>query len=218
MFTPPKGLGWSIRVPVPFDCFKMIPWKYFHRSFYLNLIEWFIAGYPWSQWLQIGALRYGSLTRYVKLQVAHAPGMPGTFSPSPQVSDTDMHHGTCLTHVPWCMPGSLTSGFLWIRWREKRSWHSRCMRNSQFYVSVKRPMLYPFCLLLVILCTKCGPLCIGVHWKWIIQMARLQLWSNNRFVYHWQRYFYSMQTHFVVLWKAFQMANCISENFACVHI
>ena len=24
----------------------------------------------------------GPLTRYVKLQVAHAPGMPGTFSPA----------------------------------------------------------------------------------------------------------------------------------------
>ena len=28
-----------------------------------------------------------------------------------------MHHGTCVTHVPWCMPGSLTSGFLWKRRR-----------------------------------------------------------------------------------------------------
>ena len=28
-----------------------------------------------------------------------------------------MHHGTCATHVPWCMPGSLTSGFVWSRWR-----------------------------------------------------------------------------------------------------
>ena len=25
----------------------------------------------------------------------------------PLVSDPDMHHGTCVTHVPWCMPGSL---------------------------------------------------------------------------------------------------------------
>ena len=25
-----------------------------------------------------------------------------------EVSDPDMHHGTCVTHVPWCMPGSLT--------------------------------------------------------------------------------------------------------------
>ena len=54
------------------------------------------------------------LTRYVKLR-AHAPGMPGTFSPPPRVSDPDMHHVTCVTQVPWCMPGSLTSGFLWSR-------------------------------------------------------------------------------------------------------
>ena len=52
-----------------------------------------------------------------KIAGAHAPGMPGTFSPSPQVSDPDMHHGTCVTHVPWCMPGSLTSGFLLNRRR-----------------------------------------------------------------------------------------------------
>ena len=35
-----------------------------------------------------------------KIAGAHAPGMPGTISPSPQVSDPDMHHGTCVTHVP----------------------------------------------------------------------------------------------------------------------
>ena len=40
----------------------------------------------------------------------------------------------------WCMSGSLTSGFLWSRWREKRSRPSRCMRNLQFYVSGKWPM------------------------------------------------------------------------------
>ena len=31
---------------------------------------------------------------------AHAPGMLGTFSLPPHVSDPDMHHGTCVTHVP----------------------------------------------------------------------------------------------------------------------
>ena len=45
---------------------------------------------------------------------ADAPGIPGMFSPPPRVSNPDMHHGTCVTHVPWCMPGSLTRGFLWI--------------------------------------------------------------------------------------------------------
>ena len=28
----------------------------------------------------------------------------------PLVKDSDMHHGTCVTHVPWCMSGSLTCG------------------------------------------------------------------------------------------------------------
>ena len=54
-----------------------------------------------------------------KIADAHAPGMPGTFSPRPPVSDPDMHHSTCMTHVPWCMLGSLTNGFLWSRSRGK---------------------------------------------------------------------------------------------------
>ena len=77
---------------------------------------------------------HGPLIRYVKLRVAHAPGM---FSPSPRVSDPDTHHGTRVTYVSWCMPGSLTSGFLSSRWWGKRFLHSRRMRNPQFYVSGK---------------------------------------------------------------------------------
>ena len=75
------------------------------------------------------SMLHGFVARYVKLRVAHAPGMPGTFSPPPRVSDPDMYHGTCVTHVPRCMPESLTRGFLWNRWRGKRSRHSRRMRN-----------------------------------------------------------------------------------------
>ena len=58
----------------------------------------------------------------------------------PRVSDPGMHHGTCMTHVPSCIPGSLTSGFFFNRWRGKRSRHSRRMRNPQLCVSGKRPM------------------------------------------------------------------------------
>ena len=83
----------------------------------------------------------GPLARYVKLRVAHAPGMPGTFSPLPWFSDPAMHHGTCVTHEPWYMAGSLTSGFLWSQWRGKRPRHSWCMRNPQVYISGKRPMV-----------------------------------------------------------------------------
>ena len=58
---------------------------------------------------------HGPLTRYIKLRVTHVPGMPGTFSQlrlqrKPLVSDSDMQHGTCVTHVPWCMSGSFTHG------------------------------------------------------------------------------------------------------------
>ena len=56
---------------------------------------------------------HGPLSRYVKLWIVHAPGMPETFSPPPQISVPDMHHDTFVTRVAWCVPGSLTSGFLW---------------------------------------------------------------------------------------------------------
>ena len=81
----------------------------------------------------------GPLARYVKL-----PEKPGTFSPPPRVSNPDMHHGTCVTHVHWCMPRTLTSGFCWSGWRGKRSQHSQRMHKPQFYVSGKRPMVRRF--------------------------------------------------------------------------
>ena len=46
-----------------------------------------------------------------------------------------MHYGTCVTHVPWCMSGSLTrSG------RENVRSIPGDMRIPQFYVSGKKPM------------------------------------------------------------------------------
>ena len=56
--------------------------------------------------------RHGPFIRYNKLQVAHAPGMSATY---PMHGGQPSRHAS--THVPWCMPGSLTSGFLWSRWR-----------------------------------------------------------------------------------------------------
>ena len=98
--------------------------------------------YGICEWGQLECLPHRPLARYAKLRVAHAPGMPGTFSPPQRFSDLDMNHGTCVTHVPWCMPGSIFSGFLWSWWRGKRSRNSRRMRNPQFYVSGKRSMTY----------------------------------------------------------------------------
>ena len=58
----------------------------------------------------------GPLTRYVKVWVAHAPGMPGTFSPATDfktkllVSDPGMHHGTCVYEPvrPYSIDAALT--------------------------------------------------------------------------------------------------------------
>ena len=95
--------------------------------------------------IQLAPIRFwragnGPLTRYGNLRVAHAPGMPETFSPPPRVSNPDVHQCTCVTHVPWCMPGLLTSGYIRSHWRRKCSRHSRRMRNTQYSVSGKRPM------------------------------------------------------------------------------
>ena len=81
----------------------------------------------------------GPLARYVKLRVAHAPGMLGTFSPPPLVSDSDMYHGTCATHVPWCMPRSLTRGFLWSRWWGKPSRRLGACVTGDFTFLVRGP-------------------------------------------------------------------------------
>ena len=66
--------------------------------------------------------------------------MPGKCSLPPWVSECEMDHGTCVPLVPWCIPGSLTSCFLWSRWLGKHARHSRRMHNAQFYVSGKRPI------------------------------------------------------------------------------
>ena len=99
-------------------------------------------GYCDSRWRQSepGTSVLWASCQVVNITGCACAGNAGTFSPPPRFSDRDMHHGTCVMHVPWCMPGSLTSGFLWSRWRGKRSRHSRYMHNPRFYVSGKRHM------------------------------------------------------------------------------
>ena len=69
---------------------------------------------------------HGPLARYIKLWVVYAPGMPGTFSPPPRVSD-HVRHARAVVHA----------GVAW----EKRSRYSWRMCNPQFDVSGKRPMV-----------------------------------------------------------------------------
>ena len=52
----------------------------------------------------------------------------------PLVSDPGMHHRTCVTHVPWCMSGSLTNGG-----GEKRSRYSRACTTRNYTYLVRGP-------------------------------------------------------------------------------
>ena len=106
-----------------------------------NFFTW-KAPYTWGFFLHTQVLSPCASCQIPKIAYCAWTGMPGTFSPPPWVSDPDMHHGTCVMHVPWCMPGSLTSGFHWSRCRGKRSQHSRRMRNLTYLVRGPRYNTY----------------------------------------------------------------------------
>ena len=65
-------------------------------------LQWFQIPWPviesssqlWSSY------NHGPLARYLKLRVAQAPGMPGTFSRSQWVSNPCMHHCPIVSNVP----------------------------------------------------------------------------------------------------------------------
>ena len=112
-------------------------------SLFLEWTSWTICGVTydlrclslmWQQYNAVsGCWHHGPLTR---LRVTHAPGMPRTFSPPLWISDFDMYHATCITHVPWCMPGSLTSSFLWSRLRGNiPSIHNACATHNFTYLA-----------------------------------------------------------------------------------
>ena len=79
----------------------------------------------------------GPIARYVKLRTAHVPRM---FSPPPRLSNPGMHHGTCVMHTSWCMPGSLTSGSFWSRWRAKRPGISGACTTRNFAYLARGPL------------------------------------------------------------------------------
>ena len=105
-------------------------------------------------------------TRYVKCRVTCASGMPGTFFPPPRVSDPDMHHSTGVTHVPWCMPGSLTNGFLWNRWQEKIPGIPGACASPNFAYLVRGP-----CTLIAH--TNCY--CVIARWYQSIRFAPIRI-------------------------------------------
>ena len=54
----------------------------------------------------------------------------------PRVSDPGMHHGTCVTHLPWCITGSLKHGV----GRNGPGIPGACATRPQFYASGNGPI------------------------------------------------------------------------------
>ena len=81
-----------------------------------------------------------TLTRYVKLLVAHAPGMPGTISPPPtsmEIASNRFWYASCFLRDARAV---MLVGIANPRWQGIRSRLSRRMNNPPIYVSGKRPM------------------------------------------------------------------------------
>ena len=76
------------------------------------------------------------------MRVAHASGMPGTFSPPPTSKESASHRSQHASRYVRDARTVIHAGIAYPRCRGKRSLHSRRMCNRQFYVSGKGPMIH----------------------------------------------------------------------------
>ena len=90
--------------------------------------------------------RYGPLTRYVKLQVAHAPGMPGTFSPAADFKGNRwLAIPTCITARAWrTCRDACRDRLPAVTGKTFPAFPAHA--HPQICVSGKRPMTAPHCI------------------------------------------------------------------------
>ena len=95
----------ALNITVPFDK-QMIAKPALRLGYlkYININKWDVITNPWASY-QIRKIAGCACARNAGNVFPRRP-----FQRKPLVSDPDMHHGTCVTHVPWCMSGSLTCG------------------------------------------------------------------------------------------------------------
>ena len=101
--------------------FHMMVYQYTKINHHLkNSWEYLFREIPprprkWAWWLTVTNLPMGLLPDTQNCGLRKRRKCRERFSRhriqiNPLVSDPDMHHGTCVTHVPSCIPGSLTRG------------------------------------------------------------------------------------------------------------
>ena len=82
------------------------------------------------------------------------------FERKPLVSDPGMHHDTCVTHVSWCMSGSLTSGV-------GENVPGACTTHNVAYL-VRGPWGNGFC-----------HLCVHFQWQEMTKSMNALYWSTQ---------------------------------------
>ena len=103
----------------------------------------------------------GPLTRYVKLQVAHAPGIPGTFPPPPTSKETASKRSRRASRHVRDASGVMHVGIAYPRWRGKTFPAFPAHAHPQFYVYGKRPISCNTNNLVIKLSTNCPFSTIG---------------------------------------------------------
>ena len=112
-----KAVPWHHASLKKFTCQSQceIPMQLFGRTWRLIFHYWFAETGWWTLRSDPLGLLWASY-QIRKIAGCACAGNAGNvsfrrrFQRKPLFSDPGMHHGTCVTHVPWCMSGSLTCG------------------------------------------------------------------------------------------------------------
>ena len=87
----------------------------------------------------------------------------------PLVSDLGIHHGTCVTHVPWCMSGSPTCG----GGESVPGIPSACANRNFLYLARGPWKYYSICIQPWAVCLLAIVFCL--HWEQCINLC----WTNS---------------------------------------
>ena len=135
---------------------------------------------PWSLKIPRKGIPHGPLTRYVKLQVAHAPGMPGKFFPAAVFKGNRSRHAS--RHVRDAR-AVMHVGIAYLRWRVKRSRYSPLMRTCNIAYLARGPWIRMSLLKHANVSSAPVLSTANSQWNWsnssVIKRMRFELYSGD---------------------------------------
>ena len=116
-YIPNTYQYWCISLLIIIDRKLIVTHKLLTHCPLNDLADILLMIQPWfRQWLCSESWDQWASYQIRKIAGCACAGNAGNVFPrrrfhrKPLVSDPGMHHGTCVTHVPWCMSESLTCG------------------------------------------------------------------------------------------------------------